>query len=108
MKNATAELTRWAEEQTAITEREAHRLKIRQAIIDKLATNADATLTCKDGRIIYIDKFTYDDGYRVSDFQVTNNIWDSDYQELVPVRQLASQKDLATAEEVADYIAEIV
>lgn len=25
MKNATAELTRWADDQTAITEREAHR-----------------------------------------------------------------------------------
>lgn len=106
MKNTTAELTRWAEEQTAITEKETMKLKIKQVILTKLETEDGATLKFKDGRVIYIDQLTAG-GYRVSDFKVYARVWNSEYQMELPIRDIAVQKEFDTAEEVADYIAEL-
>lgn len=106
MKNLT-DLTRWAEEQTAITEKETMKLKMKQVILTKLETEDGATLKFKDGRVIYIDQLTAG-GYRVSDFKVLMTVWNSDYQMNVPVRDIVVQKEFDTAEEVADYIAEII
>lgn len=103
----TMDLTRWAEEQTAITEKETMKLKIKQVILTKLNDKGEATLKFNDGREIYIDRL-YAGGYRVSDFKVLKKVWDSDYRAYMPIHNLAEQKDLATAEEVADYIAEII
>jgi hypothetical protein len=99
------DLISWAEEQTAITEKETMKLKVKQVILTKLETEDGATLKFKDGRVIYIDQLTAG-GYRVSDFKVFKMVWVSDIQSYMPVRDIAVQKDLATAEEVADFIAE--
>ena len=98
------DLQRLAEEQTATTEQAVLKIKAKQAVMDKLNEKGEATLYFKDGRVIYIDRLITG-GYRVSDFKVLKRVWVNDIQGDMPVRDIAEQKELATKEETAEYVA---